>query len=99
MSQPVLSALLPNRSFKVPVFMRQVGRGVDQNRTQMRIIICFTMEEEKAGLGRNRQANFLSNFEATAAFEALLSQKYLDVTQEFSLIRGRKSAEDGKIAG
>jgi hypothetical protein len=64
----------------------------------MRVVIGFTVKKEKAGLGRDRQADFIGNFEPTAAFEALLGQENLNVTQEFSLIRGRKPTEDRKVA-
>jgi hypothetical protein len=54
------------------------------------------MEQEKARLSRNGQAHFIGQFETATAFESLLSQEDLNMGQEFVLIVGRKSLEQGK---
>ena len=87
-----LLAFLPNGSLQMSLSGHVVRGRIDQDTAQLRIIVSLAMEQEKAGLRRNRQANFIGKFETAAAFEPLLGQEDPDVAQELILIRWREPA-------
>jgi hypothetical protein len=97
MSEQTLPAFFPDGPLKVPLALRYVRRRIDKNRAQLWIIVCFAMQEEKARLGRDREADLISKLETTAAFESLLGQEDLDMAQELSLILGREPSKDRKV--
>jgi hypothetical protein len=67
-SESVLFALLPDPSFQLPFSVRQIGRWVDKNRAEVRIVVGLAMEQEKAGLARDRQPDLIRKFETAATF-------------------------------
>src|SRR5438876_10869313 len=56
------------------------------------------MQQEKAGLNRDRDPDLVSHFKATASLEELLRQKDLNMTQQLDLIRRWKAPNDWNIA-
>jgi hypothetical protein len=57
------------------------------------------MQEKKACLRRDREADLVSHFKTAASLEMLFGQKDLNMTQQLDLIRVWKSPEDWNIAG
>jgi hypothetical protein len=94
MTEQALPAFFPDRPLKMPLTVGDVGRWIDQDGAQLRVIIGLAMQEEKAGLGRDRQAHFVRQLETTATFELLLGQKDPDMSEKFGLILGREFSKD-----
>ena len=97
MSEQVLPAFFPDWSLKVPLTLRYVGRRIDQNGAQLRIIVRFSMQKEKACLGRDGDADFVGKLETVATFELFLGQENLHMTQELSLILRRESSKERQV--
>ena len=60
-SQPVLRVAeqmlfshFPDRPLQMPLSLSNVGRWINKDGAQLRIVVGLAMQEEKAGLGRNR---------------------------------------------
>ncbi len=64
----------------------------------MREVIGLAMQEQKTSLRRNRHTDLICDFQAIATFEALLSEKYLNVTEQLGLIAGRESRKEPNVA-
>src|SRR5436190_14378781 len=95
----MLFARFPDRPLKMPLSMGNVGRWINKDGAQLRVIVRLSMEKEKTRLASNRETDLVRQLESAATLKLLLSQEDLNVPQKFSSILGRKSAEEGKIAG
>src|SRR5205807_6092239 len=97
MTKPVLVAFLPDVGGKVPRFVGNVARWVNENRSQLRIVVRLAMQKEKACLSCDRDTDLVSQFKTSASFEMLFGEEDLNMTQQFDLIRARESPEDWKV--
>ena len=68
------------RDFKVTEFAlgRDDGGGVDENGKDVSVVVMRETQKEEARLGGNRDADFVGEFEAAAAFPCLFGEENLD---------------------
>src|SRR6185312_1077556 len=83
---------------EVPRFVGNVARWVNENRSQLRIVVCLAMQKEKTRLSCDRNPDLVGQFETTASFKMLFGEEYLNMTQQFDLICARESPEGWKVA-
>ena len=72
-AEQVLPALFPDWPLKMPLSMRDVGRWINKDCAQFRVIVCLSMKEEKTRVSSNCETDFVRKLESAAALELLLS--------------------------
>ena len=98
MPQHVFAALFPKIPSDITIAGHGVTRWVNQNRSKLRVVVRFAMEQEETRLCGDGNANLIGELEAPAALKVLFRQEHLNVTEEFGPISSRKFANDRNIA-
>jgi hypothetical protein len=95
---PMHRSFLPHRAFNVAFLFHEIYRRIDKNREKGRKVIGLAMQQKNAGLSRDRDNDFIGDFEPATTFEAFFTEKHLNVAQQFGLIPGRKPMEKRNVA-
>jgi hypothetical protein len=77
---------------------RDDGRGVDNNGKDVSVIVVRETQKEEARLGGNCDADFVSEFEAAAAFPCLFGDEDLDEGVQVHVLGGVEHAVVGDVA-
>ena len=80
-----------------PTPRHQIGRRIDQDGDEVRIVVGLAMQQQDAGLRGDRDADLVGDLQAAAAFEALLGKEHLDVPEELVLILGWQARRVGDV--
>jgi len=91
-------SFLPHRAFNVAFLFHEICRRIDKNREKAREVIGLAMQQKKAGLSRDRDNDFIGEFEPATTFETLLGEEHFDVAQKLNLIIDRKPFEKRNVA-
>ena len=97
-TESVFVAFFPNIGANVSLLVRDVTRWVNENRSELRIVIRPAMQKKKACLNCDRDPDLVGQLKTTASFEMFFCEKDLNMTEQFDLICTRKSSKGWKVA-
>ena len=75
----------------------EIGRRIDQDGDEARVVVRLAVKEQHAGLRGDRDADLVGDRQAAAPFEALLGQEDLYVAQELLPILERQARRVGDV--
>jgi hypothetical protein len=67
-----------------------VGLRVDDDRAQLGVVVRLAVQQQDAGLRRDRHPDLVGDLQAKGALEHLLVQEHLDVPPQLGLLLGRQ---------
>jgi hypothetical protein len=92
LAQACVEAFQHRAIWEALLVVGHVPMWIHENHLQARVGVGLAMKQQDAGLGGNRDADLIRDGQPTAALEALLLEKDLDVSAQLRLLFGSEES-------